>query len=332
VYVGIFAWRYGHVPHGGNPEQRSITELEYRQAVAEEKACLIFLVDDDAPWPRSKMEVAATDRIEALRHELRTNERHIVDTFATVEELTRKVNEAVIQWEKQTGLVGKREAADWVTYRQAVLSRHQWVRLQVIAGASKDRGLLRVPLTEVFEPQLATPGAPGTEVPGEVRQYQREIYGDRPPEPDETPPVTDEADLKAAEAGEEDEAPGAEEQLLSVNFSTNPEQVLDIVGRDRAQVILGGPGSGKSTLLQCAMLRTCQAGQPDCGTDTELPHLTGEPIPFLIELRSYVLQKDTDFVSHLARRAEEFYGVPLDGDSVTAVLEKGRPLVFFDGL
>src|SRR5262249_19334063 len=139
VYIGIFAWRYGHVPHGGNPEQRSITELEYRRAVAEKKACLIFLVDEDAPWPRSKIEVAAMDRIEALRHDLRTNERHIVDTFATVEELTRKVNEAVIQWEKQTGLVGKREAADWVAYRQAVLSRHQWVRLQVIAGASKDR-------------------------------------------------------------------------------------------------------------------------------------------------------------------------------------------------
>jgi hypothetical protein len=115
VYVGIFAWRYGYVPSDGNPERRSITELEYRQAVAEKRTCLIFLVDEDAPWPRSKMEVAATGRIEALRHELRTNERHIVATFATAEELTRKVNEAVIQWEKQTGLVGKREAADWVT-------------------------------------------------------------------------------------------------------------------------------------------------------------------------------------------------------------------------
>src|SRR5262249_16981600 len=159
------------------PEQRSITELEYRRAVAEKKACLIFLVDDDAPWPRSKMEVAATDRIEALRHELRTNERHTVDTSATGAELTRKTKAAVIQWEKHTGVVGKGEGGDWVTYRQAVLSRHQWVRLQVIAGASKDRGLLKVPLTEVFEPQLVTPGAPGTEVPDEVRQYQREIYG-----------------------------------------------------------------------------------------------------------------------------------------------------------
>jgi hypothetical protein len=36
IYVGIFAWRYGYVPPAahGNPESKSITELEYRQATA----------------------------------------------------------------------------------------------------------------------------------------------------------------------------------------------------------------------------------------------------------------------------------------------------------
>ena len=37
----------------------------------------------------------------------------------------------------------------------------------------------------------------------------------------------------------------------------NPEEILDVLGRERTQVILGGPGSGKSTLVQYAMLRTC---------------------------------------------------------------------------
>jgi hypothetical protein len=34
LYVGIFAHRYGYIPDRGNPDGRSITELEYRHAQA----------------------------------------------------------------------------------------------------------------------------------------------------------------------------------------------------------------------------------------------------------------------------------------------------------
>jgi hypothetical protein len=51
VYVGIFAWRYGYIPPG---QERSITELEYRKAGEVDIPRLIFLLDADAPWPRSK--------------------------------------------------------------------------------------------------------------------------------------------------------------------------------------------------------------------------------------------------------------------------------------
>src|SRR4051794_20888989 len=47
IYIGIFAWRYGFVPKGG---ERSITEMEYRTAADKGKECLIFLLDDDALW------------------------------------------------------------------------------------------------------------------------------------------------------------------------------------------------------------------------------------------------------------------------------------------
>lgn len=131
VYVGIFAWRYGHIPPEHNPEGRSITELEYRRALADGKECLIFLLHEDARWPRGKMD-RDMSRIEALREEL-AGGRHTVNFFSTVDELTRKVNEAVIAWEKRSGVVVDREPADWLAYREAVLDRHQWVRLQVIA-------------------------------------------------------------------------------------------------------------------------------------------------------------------------------------------------------
>ena len=42
LYIGLFAWRYGYIPTEGNPEQKSITELEYRQAIQMGKHCLLL--------------------------------------------------------------------------------------------------------------------------------------------------------------------------------------------------------------------------------------------------------------------------------------------------
>src|SRR5687767_13478419 len=49
-YVLILAHRYGHVPDVDNPERKSITHLEYEQAVAQRKPILTFVIDEDHPW------------------------------------------------------------------------------------------------------------------------------------------------------------------------------------------------------------------------------------------------------------------------------------------
>jgi hypothetical protein len=54
IYVGLFAFRYGYIPprEQGNPDGRSITELEFRRAEASPNTpCLVFLLDEKAPWP-----------------------------------------------------------------------------------------------------------------------------------------------------------------------------------------------------------------------------------------------------------------------------------------
>jgi hypothetical protein len=51
IDVGIFALRYGFVPPKDNPNQQSITELEYRKASAEGWERLVFLLDESASWP-----------------------------------------------------------------------------------------------------------------------------------------------------------------------------------------------------------------------------------------------------------------------------------------
>jgi repressor LexA len=94
LYLGIFAWRYGHVPAG---QDLSITELEYREALRLGKPVLVFLLSEDAPWPRTLMDVGEdAGRIERLRADLR--ERHQCSWFRDPSSLACEVIAAVARW------------------------------------------------------------------------------------------------------------------------------------------------------------------------------------------------------------------------------------------
>ena len=83
-----------YIPVKGNPEGRSITELEFRHAVENRKPCLIFLLSEDHPWPRSLMEKGeAGNLLQALRAELSTD--YTVSFFGAKEDLARLVSVAV---------------------------------------------------------------------------------------------------------------------------------------------------------------------------------------------------------------------------------------------
>jgi hypothetical protein len=109
LYVGIFAHRYGYIPTQDNPEGRSITELEYRHAEALGKPCLVFLLDEAAPWPPTWSDAFTGDgesgrRIQALRGELGRD--RLVSFFATAEELAQKVSVAVSNQLKDQQVTG----------------------------------------------------------------------------------------------------------------------------------------------------------------------------------------------------------------------------------
>lgn len=94
IYVGIFAWRYGYVP----PNQvRSITELEFRQAQESRKPCLLFLLHEEAPWPRKLLD-RNLDPIEGLRAELARD--YLVSFFRTPDDLAAAVSVSVVSLEK----------------------------------------------------------------------------------------------------------------------------------------------------------------------------------------------------------------------------------------
>jgi hypothetical protein len=91
-YIGIFAWRYGFVPEADNSERRSITELELLQAPEGNR--LLFLLDESAPWPRTKMDQGKdSNRIEDLRRRLCDN--YTVSFFENAKHLEVLVTAAV---------------------------------------------------------------------------------------------------------------------------------------------------------------------------------------------------------------------------------------------
>ncbi|MBC8447743.1 MAG: tetratricopeptide repeat protein [Chloroflexi bacterium] len=101
LYVGIFAWRYGHIPDQDNPEQLSITELEYRKAGEEDIPRLIFLLDEGVPWPRNHMDEVTGEgergqKIKTLRQELMA--AHTLQFFKSSEELAGQVAASVSRW------------------------------------------------------------------------------------------------------------------------------------------------------------------------------------------------------------------------------------------
>ncbi len=310
LYVGIFAWRYGHVPEG---HDQSITELEYRAAIEAGKPCLIFLLHEDASWPRSMMDRGdAADRIEALRADLQNS--HIVAFFATTQELGTLVATAVSRQ-----LVADNDPAQAVSVldpgmlaRYYERLRQQYGRLDLDALTPPEREeYLQIRLESVFVEQHVREDPPPLEVPRELLQR---LHAQGDIDKADLPEGFDLADLRAAQ---------------DAYRSKPPRPALEVVaGKDRCVVMLGDPGAGKSTLARYVTL--CLAGVS--GT---LEALTGH-LPLLVELKRYIAAQDRnlcrtvlDFLHHLG----EGQGLGLDQEQLEPYLASGAAaLVVFDGL
>lgn len=145
VYVGIFAWRYGYIPDGYD---KSITELEYRQAVATEKTRLIFILSEDAPWPRNKMDLPIADRITVFRDEL--VKTHMVDFFVSEQNLSALVSQAVANWQnEQSGIdSGEQEFLRLEQqYRELLIERYKLIPVPNFHSEQR-----KVPIAELYVP------------------------------------------------------------------------------------------------------------------------------------------------------------------------------------
>ena len=126
VYMGIFAWRYGFVPSRGNPQKRSITELEYRKAKELGKPCLIFILQDDAPWPITMTdshtgEAGAGTRIKQLRSELA--DQHVISVFTTPDQLASRTAAAIFSVSDAIAISRQHNLAPATSARRASTGR-----------------------------------------------------------------------------------------------------------------------------------------------------------------------------------------------------------------
>jgi tetratricopeptide (TPR) repeat protein len=93
IYLGIFAYRYGHIPEGN---ELSITEMEYNRAVSRGIPRLIFLMHHDHPLIAADVEKGAgAVKLEALKKRLRTE--RTVKFFKSSDELGTQVLQSLVK-------------------------------------------------------------------------------------------------------------------------------------------------------------------------------------------------------------------------------------------
>lgn len=100
VYLLVVAWRYGFVPADStaNPENRSVTRLEFDEAKRVGKPILAFMLDPEAPWPPSQVDAMSTDEhaahgVSDFRTEVGSN--YLAGIFRTADDLAGQAAAAV---------------------------------------------------------------------------------------------------------------------------------------------------------------------------------------------------------------------------------------------
>ncbi|PSK82114.1 HEAT repeat protein [Murinocardiopsis flavida] len=309
LYLGIFAWSYGSTPNG---ESRSFTELEYREAEASGLPRLVFLLDEDASWPRRFVDRGDDQgHIERLREEL--GESLMCSFFTDSENLASLVTAAVSNWLREH----QPEQADpvalalpeWDAYRRRLVQEYRRLDLEALTPPELE-DYLQIELRNVFVEPEVRESVSRPELPKELWRKLQESAELSP------------ADVPNGLAADRlAEVETHRQQIAQPVF-----QVLAGPGGHRC-VLLGDPGSGKSTLARYLALSLAEGDLSD-----GLERLEGHQ-PLLIELREYALEraKYRTFGEYLDFRAtSDGLGVPTE--ALDTYLEDGGALVVFDGL
>jgi len=155
AYVLLLAHRYGFRPKDGNPDRKSITQLEYEEAGRHSgKARLVFIVDPEHPWKRKWIDKGQDER-DPDAFKATVLERHGISHFTDPDQLLGVVLQA---HEKKTIAVsaGPDVLPSWIgiaqplksaagpggsSVRAAPISRFTWRGISVHISARRSARL-----------------------------------------------------------------------------------------------------------------------------------------------------------------------------------------------
>lgn len=96
IYAGVFAHRYGYIPKANNPQQISITEMEYNRAVERKIPRVIFVMDKTHPITIDDVEQGdGAAKLAKLKERVQTE--RVVNFFKSPADLRADVLHAMSQ-------------------------------------------------------------------------------------------------------------------------------------------------------------------------------------------------------------------------------------------
>ena len=305
IFIGIYAHRYGWRPDG--PGTPSITEKEYDWAGELEIPRFCFIMDDDHPWPRSRMELDAQEELAAFKERVSENVR---GTFTTPDDLAKQVLAALAPYAQKQNLSGLSPYLRHLHYEalQSGLLRALNARTSDLTARGET-----VTVDQVYTPldtDTAVPRADDGRILWEaLGRTEREI-------------------LRAAETHEGD---------------TAPLSAMEAVSHYERLVLLGDPGSGKSTFVKFLTLGL--TGYLLDRHSDWLERLREQGwehealFPVQVTLRDFAQDMGAphevgtaqSILGHLRRQLEQ-YGCGDEINALQAAMRNGDVLLMLDGL
>lgn len=129
IFVGIYAHRYGYIPTG---QTKSITELEFHEAVKSNLPILIFPVDENQPWlPKHIDDGDKKDKLNEFKNHLSSN--YIYDKFKNKDNLASIVLAAISKQIQFKGIKNINQLSpklpansnEWNSHRDEIYSKNK---------------------------------------------------------------------------------------------------------------------------------------------------------------------------------------------------------------